>query len=76
MKQAIKDKTNEAITLNFSRPLMKRLERVDEPTLASLLDDLEADQEIADAITHSKNDTQEPRPMSELRAELKAEGLL
>ena len=76
MKQAIKDNTDEAITLNFSRPMMKRLERVDESTLASLLDDLEADQEIADAITQSKNDAQEPRPMLELHAELKAEGLL
>ena len=78
MEQSVKHNNEyaEAIARKFSRPTLKRLQAVDERTINELLDDAEADQEIADAILYSKRDGTPARPISELQKELKAEGLL
>ena len=60
----------QAIRRKFSSSIAQRLERVDEQTLSAMLDEIEADRKVLDAVRHSQRDATPPRPLSELREEL------
>ena len=79
MEQSVKhnDEYAKVIARKFSRPTLERLQAVDERAINELLDDAEADQEIADAILYNKTHApDEVKPYAELREELIKEGLL